>query len=45
MQAQQIKTILYAGIVADVFGVPVEMKQRNTYRVTTMTGMVRGISQ
>lgn len=38
MQTQQIKTILYAGIVADAFGVPVEMKQRNTYRVTTMTG-------
>ncbi|MFC6179805.1 ADP-ribosylglycohydrolase family protein [Lactiplantibacillus daowaiensis] len=38
MQAAQMRQILYAGIVGDAFGVPVEFNERDTYRVTTMTG-------
>lgn len=38
MTQEQIKNILYAGIVGDALGVPVEFSQRDTYFVDEMTG-------
>jgi len=38
MQAAQLRQLIYAGIVGDAFGVPVEFKARGTYQVTQMTG-------
>ena len=37
MQAAQLRQLIYAGIVGDAFGVPVEFKARGTYQVTQMT--------
>lgn len=37
MQAQHIRNMLVAAMVADAFGVPVEGQRRDTYQVTTMT--------
>lgn len=38
MQADQMRQFIYAGIVGDAMGVPVEFNERDTYRITTMTG-------
>ena len=37
MQAEQIQHIIYAGIVGDALGVPVEFQERDTYQVTAMS--------
>ncbi|WP_252902651.1 hypothetical protein [Paucilactobacillus hokkaidonensis] len=33
-----MKNTLYAAVIGDALGVPVEMKQRGQYRVSGMTG-------
>lgn len=39
MQKQQIENILYAGIVGDALGVPVEFAKRDSYYIDSMTAM------
>lgn len=38
MNQQQILNFLRAAVVADALGVPVEMRQRGTFKITKMTG-------
>ena len=38
MQASQIENILYAGVVGDALGVPVEFKERDSYYIDSMIG-------
>ncbi|BAP84679.1 ADP-ribosylglycohydrolase [Paucilactobacillus hokkaidonensis JCM 18461] len=38
MNAIKMKNTLYAAVIGDALGVPVEMKQRGQYRVSGMTG-------